>query len=82
MEKAGSDLVSWLLDIFDPQPEFKGTLEPRAADLNGLGTSPIGIPNQNLSVQDITGGGRRGVIQSPGFQPPVKGSYSLAGASR
>jgi len=46
-------------------PQFTGSLLPRPTDLGGLGTAPIGIPNQNLTIQGIMGSSQRGVIQSP-----------------
>ena len=36
-------------------PQFTGSLLPRPTDLGGLGDSPIGIPNQNLSTAAILG---------------------------
>ncbi|MHB1702015.1 MAG: RHS repeat domain-containing protein [Acidobacteriaceae bacterium] len=51
-----NDIVSLFCDLLscDSSPQFKGSLQPRPADLGGLGTSPIGIPNQNLSLRDLT----------------------------
>ncbi len=36
-------------------PQFTGSLLPRPAALGGLGTSPIGIPNQNLNLKQLLG---------------------------
>ncbi len=45
--------------------QFAGSLLPRPTDLGGLGTAPIGIPNQNLSIKGILGQQSRGAVQSP-----------------
>ena len=47
-------IFSWFYDLFGP-PQFNGSLLPRPSDLGGLGTSPIGIPNQNLSPKQLLG---------------------------
>ena len=47
-----NDLFSVFWDLFGP-PQFTGSLLPRPSDLGGLGTSPIGIPNQNLSLKQL-----------------------------
>lgn len=54
----GYAIYTGLNDLFGllwglSQPQFHGTLAPRGADESGLGTSPIGIPNQNLGVNDL-----------------------------
>ena len=36
-------------------PQFKGSLLPRPTALDGLGSSATGIPDKNLSLQDILG---------------------------
>ncbi len=56
-------------------PQFKGSLLPRPTALDGLGSSATGIPDKNLSIQDIMGHSQYGVIQSPGFQIPGQISY-------
>ena len=71
---AANDLFSFFWDMFSG-PQFTGSLVPRPADLSGLGTSSIGIPNQNLSIQGIMGHSQRGVLQSPGLQLPGQISY-------
>ena len=45
-------IYSVFRDAFGP-PEFTGSLLPRPSDLGGLGTAQMGIPNQNLSLNDI-----------------------------
>ncbi len=64
-----SDLFSFFWDLFDP-PQFHGSLLPRPSELGGLGTSPIGMPNQNLSVQQLLGGASTSAIPSPGLVHP------------
>lgn len=49
---AFDDLFAVLWDQFG-QPQFHGTLLPRGTDEGGLGTSALGIPNQNLTVKDL-----------------------------
>ena len=66
---AANDLFSALWDAFGPA-QFTGSLVPRPADLSGLGTSSIGIPNQNLSIQEILGQPSQGSLQSPGMKLP------------
>ena len=68
---AANDLFSAFWDLFGGGgPQFTGSLLPRPTDLGGLGTAPIGIPNQNLSISGILGRPYRGVMQSPGMQLP------------
>ncbi|MHB1702013.1 MAG: RHS repeat domain-containing protein [Acidobacteriaceae bacterium] len=51
-----NSIYGFLYDLFGwGPPQFKGSLLPRPGDLGGLGTSPIGIPNQNLKLKDIAG---------------------------
>ena len=64
-----NDLFSVFWDMFG-EPQFTGSLLPRPADLSGLGTSKIGIPNQNLSIKDILGQSSRGAVSSPGMKLP------------
>ncbi len=64
-----NDLFSIFWDLFGP-PQFTGSLLPRPSDLGGLGTAPIGIPNQNLSIKRILGQPSRGTVQSPGMKTP------------
>jgi hypothetical protein len=64
-----NDLFSVFWDLFGP-PQFTGSLLPRPSDLGGLGTAPIGIPNQNLSVQQLLGGSSTSAIPSPGLVHP------------
>ena len=64
-----NDLFSVFWDLFGP-PQFTGSLLPRPSDLGGLGTSPIGIPNQNLGIKGILGQPSRGTVQSPGMNIP------------
>ena len=66
---AANDLFSVFWDAFGPA-QFTGSLLPRPTDLGGLGTSPIGIPNQNLSIKGILGQPSRGTFQSPGLTVP------------
>jgi hypothetical protein len=47
-----NELFSVFWDLFGP-PQFTGSLLPRPSDLGGLGTAPIGIPNQNLSLKSL-----------------------------
>lgn len=61
-----NDILSWL-GVFDG-PQFTGSLLPRPSDLGGLGTAPIGIPNQNLSTSDI-------LVQRSGKQVPSPGMF-------
>jgi RHS repeat-associated protein len=60
-----NDILSWL-GVFDG-PQFTGSLLPRPSDLGGLGTAPIGIPNQNLSTSDILGQRSGKQVPSPGM---------------
>ena len=64
-----NDLFSVFWDMFSG-PQFTGSLVPRPADLSGLGTSSIGIPNKNLSIKDILGQPSRGTVLSPGMKLP------------
>ncbi len=64
-----NDLFTVFWDLFGP-PQFTGSLLPRPSDLGGLGTSPIGIPNQNLSINGILGQSSRGTVTSPGMNIP------------
>ncbi|MBX8645107.1 MAG: hypothetical protein KIY12_10400, partial [Thermoplasmata archaeon] len=66
---AANDLFSVFWDAFGPA-QFTGSLLPRPADLSGLGTSKIGIPNQNLSIRGILGQPSSGVVPSPGIKLP------------
>ncbi|MGC9200270.1 MAG: RHS repeat domain-containing protein, partial [Acidobacteriaceae bacterium] len=58
-----------LTALFGP-PQFTGSLLPRPSDLGGLGTAPIGIPNQNLTVQQLLGSQSRSAVPSPGMVHP------------
>jgi hypothetical protein len=62
-------LFGTLWDAFGPA-QFTGSLLPRPADLSGLGTSSIGIPNQNLSINDLLGQSSLGTVPSPGMKLP------------
>ncbi|MGC9293441.1 MAG: RHS repeat-associated core domain-containing protein [Acidobacteriaceae bacterium] len=64
-----NDLFTVFWDLFGP-PQFTGSLLPRPSDLGGLGTSPIGIPNQNLSIQGMLGQSSHGTVTSPGMNIP------------
>jgi RHS repeat-associated protein len=64
-----NDLFSVFCDAFGG-PQFTGSLVPRPADLSGLGTSKIGIPNKNLSIKDILGQPSQGTVLSPGMKLP------------
>lgn len=59
----------WAALGLDP-PQFTGSLLPRPTDLGGLGTAPIGIPNQNLSLKGVMGHPAHSLIPSPGVQAP------------
>jgi RHS repeat-associated protein len=56
-------IFAWIWDLTHPQ--FTGSLLPRPSDLGGLGTSPIGIPNQNLSLKQLLGQPLAGPVPSP-----------------
>ena len=56
-------IFSWVWDLTHPQ--FTGSLLPRPSDLGGLGTSPIGIPNQNLSPKQLLGQRLTELVPSP-----------------
>ncbi len=62
-------LFSWAWDLWGP-PQFTGSLLPRPSDLGGLGTSPIGIPNQNLGLQQVLGRPLTARVPSPGSLRP------------
>jgi len=62
-------LFSWAWDLWAP-PQFTGSLLPRPSDLGGLGTSPIGIPNQNLGLQQLLGRPLTARVPSPGSLRP------------
>ena len=64
-----NDLFSVLWDAFGPA-QFKGSLLPRPGALDGLGSSATGIPNNNLSIQDIMGQPSQSIIPSPGMSLP------------
>lgn len=64
-----NDLFSVFWDAFGPA-RFTGSLLPRPSNLGGLGTSPIGIPNQNLSVGGILGQASGGKVPNPGTARP------------
>ena len=49
-----NDIFSIFWDAFGGGAQFTGSLLPRPQAFGGLGTSPIGIPNQNLSLRDLT----------------------------
>ena len=63
-------LYSFFNNLFNGAAQFTGSLVPRPADLSGLGTSPIGIPNQNLSINNILGQPSQGTVLSPGMKLP------------
>ncbi len=66
---AVNELFGVFWDAFGPA-QFTGSLLPRPADLSGLGTSSIGIPNKNLSIKDILGQPSSGVVPSPEMSLP------------
>ncbi len=47
--------------------QFKGSFLPRPTDLGGVRTSPIGIPNQSLSIKGRLRQPARSAISSPGL---------------
>ena len=59
-----NDILSVIEDFFG-SPRFTGSLLPRPSALGGLGTAPIRIPNQNLSVPRLLGQASRSVVPSP-----------------
>ena len=61
-----NDLFSVFWDAFGPA-QFTGSLLPRPSDFGGLGTAPIGIPNQNLSITGILGQPSHSSMPSPGL---------------
>ncbi len=63
-----NSLYSLFNSLFNGPAQFTGSLLPRPSDLGGLGTSPIGIPNQNLSIQGILGQPSSGAVPSPGMR--------------
>lgn len=48
-------------------PQFTGSLLPRPSDLGGLGTAPIGIPNNNLPMSGILGSPAQSIIPTPAY---------------
>ncbi len=64
-----NDLLSVFWDLFGP-PQFTGSLLPRPSDLGGLGTAPVGIPNQNLSIQQLLGSSSTSPVPSPSMVHP------------
>jgi hypothetical protein len=51
-----NSIYGFLYNLFGwGPPQFTGSLLPRPTDLGGLGDSPIGIPNENLSTAAILG---------------------------
>jgi RHS repeat-associated protein len=64
-----SDLFSVFWSDFGPA-KFTGSLLPRPAALDGLGASATGIPDKNLSLQDILGQPSFGLVPSPGMNLP------------
>jgi len=63
-----NDLFSVFWDAFGGGgPQFTGSLLPRPSALGGLGTAPIGIPNQNLSIKGTLGQPSLGAMPSPGM---------------
>ena len=63
-----NDLFSFFWDL--SQAKFTGSLLPRASDLGGLGTAPIGIPNQNLNAHQLLGNRTTSAVPSPGMVQP------------
>lgn len=61
-----NELFSVFWNLFGP-PQFTGSLLPRPSDLGGLGTAPIGIPNQNLSITGILDQPTHSSVPSPGM---------------
>jgi hypothetical protein len=55
---------SWIWSAFSG-PQFTGSLLPRPAAMQGLGTSPIGIPDKNLRLEQILGQASTGEIPTP-----------------
>ena len=51
-------------------PQFKGSLLPRPRALGGLGSSATGIPNENLSLQEIHGQPFNKPVPSSGVNLP------------
>jgi RHS repeat-associated protein len=64
-----NDLFSVFWDLFGP-PQFTGSLLPRPSDLGGLGTAPIGIPNNNFTVKELLGSASHVTIPSPQLNLP------------
>ncbi len=62
-----NDLFSVFWDLFGP-PQFTGSLLPRPTALGGLGTAPIGIPNQNLTVKELLSDQSTKTLPTPGQQ--------------
>ena len=61
-----NDLFSVFWDAFGPA-QFTGSLLPRPSDMGGFGTTPTGIPNQNLSIKGILGQPLHNSVPSPGM---------------
>ena len=59
-----NDIFSAISDIWGSS-KFKGSLLPRPGALDGLGSSATGIPNKNLSLQEILGQLSTGAISTP-----------------
>ena len=57
-------VFSWAWSAFSG-PQFTGSLLPRPGALDGLGSSATGIPNENLTLQEILGQTTTGVIPTP-----------------
>lgn len=61
-----NQIYSFLYSLFGwGPPQFDGSLLPRPGDLGGLGTAPIGIPNQNLTVEQLLGLPTKSLVPSP-----------------
>ena len=58
-------VFSWAWSAFSG-PQFTGSLLPRPSALDGLGSSATGIPNKNLSLQEILGQPSTNAIPTPG----------------
>ena len=61
---AANAAFSWMWSAFSG-PQFTGSLLPRPSALDGLGSSATGIPNKNLSLQQILGQASTGMIPTP-----------------
>lgn len=63
-----NDLISAILDFLgDGGSKFTGSMMPRPADMPGIGTSPIGIPNHNLTIPSLIGRSMHKAVSSPGM---------------